>query len=83
MKTPALLAAAALAVLLLAGCGDGNRAAAPEPSPSAPATSADSDSDSDTTGMLVPKIGMNGKLGVGIDLGNGLTLSSSGVGFSY
>lgn len=79
MKTRiAPLAALALSALLLAGCGDGHSwTPAPE------STSSTSSSD-DTTGQLVPKIGMNGKLGVGIDMGGGLTLSPSGsLGFGF
>lgn len=70
MKT-AFLAAALLSSLLLTGCAGG-------PRPATPATPAPSSSSEDTTGQLVPQIGMNGKLGVGIDMGGGLTLSPSG-----
>ncbi|GAA4033427.1 hypothetical protein GCM10023063_16330 [Arthrobacter methylotrophus] len=67
------LAAVALTALLMAGCHSGERPTAPTPAPSSSTSSSD-----DTTGELVPKIGLNGKLGVGIDMGGGLTMSPSG-----
>jgi hypothetical protein len=75
MKTTRTLSltAVALTALFLAGCHSGEHSAAPTPAPSSSTSSSD-----DTTGELVPKIGLNGKLGVGIDMGGGLIMSPSG-----
>jgi hypothetical protein len=77
MKT-SLLVTALLSALLLTGCNSGGHTTAPAPSST---SAADSD---DTTGTFRPTIGMNGKLGTGLDLGGGLTLSpSGGLGIGY
>jgi hypothetical protein len=78
MKTSALLATTLLSALLLTGCNSGGHTTAPAPSST---SAADSD---DTTGTYRPMIGMNGKIGVGLDLGGGLSLSPSGnLGVGY
>lgn len=80
MKTSALLATALLSALLLTGCNSTGHTITPAPAPSS-TSAADGD---DTTGTYRPMIGMNGKIGVGLDLGGGLSLSPSGnlgIGF--
>lgn len=80
MKTPALLATALLSALLLTGCNNTGHTTTPAPAPSS-TSAADSD---DTTGTYRPMIGVNGKVGIGLDLGGGLTMSPSGsLGFGF
>lgn len=79
MKT-ALVSAALLSALLLTGCDRADHPAAPAPQPS---VSSSSDNE-DTTGSVRPMIGVNGKLGIGLDLGGGLMMSpSGGLGFGF
>ncbi len=81
MKTSsALTAATLLSVILLTGCGEG-RSPSPTPTPEPSSVSS-----TDTGGGFGPTIGINGKVGVGYDLGGGLVMSpggsvSFGVGF--
>lgn len=80
MKTLSALTTILLSALLLTGCGDG-QSLAPAPTPESSTASSD-----DTGGGFGPTIGVNGKVGVGYDLGGGLVMSpggnvSFGVGF--
>ncbi|UDL14661.1 hypothetical protein SEA_KEALII_55 [Arthrobacter phage KeAlii] len=68
---PAVFALTALviAALLLTGCDDGDVV------PAAPADPG--------VGSYGPMLGMNGKIGFGVDLGNGISLNPATGGLGY